>query len=377
MTHALVRSIRLTVAAAAIVLASAVAAAALPSATVASIGSQPVIDGSIAAVAVAAVAAAAPTSAKIALVKVASGLSQPVFVTSAKDGTGRLFIVEKTGRIRIYRGGSVLATPFLDLSAAVSTGGEQGLLGLAFHPAYRTNRKFYVDYTNLAGDTVIREFRVSATNPNRVQAGSGRTLLTIHQPYANHNGGMIAFGPDGYLYIGMGDGGCGGDPGNRAQSTVHAPGQDAPDQRQRLDFGAANYRIPSSNPYVGRAGLDEIWHARPAQPLAMVVRSRDREPVDRRRRPEPLRGGRPGGRTSTGAGKGVNWGWRVMEGFHCYNPATGCNRTGKRLPLLEYSHASNGRCSITGGYVYRGAAIPALVGWVRLRGLLLRARSSS
>jgi glucose/arabinose dehydrogenase len=305
---------------------------------------------------------AAPSASSIRLTRVAAGLSKPVFITSARDGTGRLFIVEKTGAIRILSGGSVLSTPLINLSGSVSQGSEQGLLGLAFHPRFKTNRKFYVDYTNRSGTTVIREYRVSATNPNRVQKGSGRTILTIRQPYSNHNGGMIAFGPDGYLYIGTGDGGSGGDPGNRAQRKDTLLGK-----MLRINVNAKtatrNYTIPRSNPYVGKTGRNEIWQRGLRNPwrfsfdratgnlwIGDVGQNRYEE-IDR------------AVRTSTGAGRGFNWGWRVMEGFHCYRPATGCNKAGKRRPLLNYSHASNGRCAVTGGYVYRGSRIAALRGW--------------
>jgi glucose/arabinose dehydrogenase len=304
----------------------------------------------------------APSASTIKLTEIASGLSKPVFVTSARDGTGRLFIVEKTGRIKIYKGGTVLSTPLLNLSGSVSTGGEQGLLGLAFHPGFTSNRKLYVNYTNTSGDTVIREYRTVSTNPDRVASGSGRTILRINQPYANHNGGMLAFGRDGYLYIGMGDGGSSGDPGNRAQNKDSLLGK-----MLRINVNGStstrNYLIPSSNPYVGAPGRNEIWQRGLRNPwrfsfdrstgdlwIGDVGQARYEE-IDRAKR------------TSTGPGRGVNWGWRVMEGFHCYKPTSGCNKDGKRLPLLEYSHGSNGRCSVTGGYVYRGTAIPALAGW--------------
>ena len=304
----------------------------------------------------------APSAATVKLTPVATGLSNPVFVTSPPDGTRRLFIVEKTGLIRVVARGTLLAAPFLSLRAAVSTGGEQGLLGLAFHPSFRTNHKLYVDYTNLAGNTVIREYRASTTNPNRVQLGSGRTLLTIAQPFANHNGGMLAFGPDGFLYIGMGDGGSGGDPGNRAQSKSTLLGKIL-----RIDVngtsGTRQYRIPASNPFVGRAGLDQIWQLGVRNPWRF---SFDRSTgalwigdVGQNRYEEIDRAVR----TTTGAGRGVNWGWHIMEGFHCFDPAVGCVTRGLGRPLLEYSHDTNGRCSVTGGYVYRGASIPSLAGW--------------
>jgi glucose/arabinose dehydrogenase len=306
------------------------------------------------------VAAAAPTSAKIALQLRASGLSEPVYVTSARDGTGRLFIVEQTGRIKILKSGTVYTSPFLNIASQVSGAEEQGLLGLAFDPHFTSNRKLYIDFTDVNGNTVIRQYRTSSTNPNLVATSSARTILKISQPYANHNGGMLAFGPDGYLYIGMGDGGSGGDPGNRAQSTGTLLGKIL-----RINVNGTtstrNYLIPSSNPYVGRTGLDEIWQLGLRNPwrfsfdrstgnlwIGDVGQSRWEE-VDR------------AVRTSSGAGRGVNWGWHVLEGFACYSPSTGCSTAGKTMPVLAYDH-SNGRCAVTGGYVSRGPAVPALNG---------------
>jgi glucose/arabinose dehydrogenase len=342
------RHLRIAVVAALAILGS------LPSAAAAMVLPAPITDSGA--------APAAPTSSTIKLAVVASALSKPLLVTSPRDGTNRLFIVEQTGKIRIVKGGSLLATPFLDLTPNVAKGGEQGLLGLAFHPGYRTNRKLYVSYTDRNGDSVVREYRASATSPDRVDRTTGRTIIRVAQPYANHNGGMIAFGRDGYLYIGLGDGGAGGDPGNRAQNVNTLLGK-----MLRIGINSStstrNYVIPSSNPYVGRAGRDEIWQRGLRNPwrfsfdrangnlwIGDVGQNRYEE-VDR------------AVRTTTGAGRGVNWGWRVMEGFHCYNPASGCSTSGRTRPLLEYAHASNGRCAVTGGYVYRGTAIPALAGW--------------
>jgi len=332
--------------------AAALLAALLPSTAAATIGARALTDGG---------GPAAPTSSTVALVKVAD-VTDPVLAIGARDGSGRLFIVAKGGRIRIVKGGSLLLTPFLDISGSVSRGGEQGLLGLAFHPAFKTNRKFYVNFTNTKGDTVIREYKASAANPDVVAAGSGRTLLTIGQPYANHNGGMLAFGKDGYLYIGMGDGGDGGDPGNRAQDIRSLLGK-----LLRIDVNGRTatkaYRTPASNPFVGRTGRNEIWQRGLRNPWRFSfdrssgnlwigdVGQGSWEEVDRAIR------------TSSGPGKGINWGWRVMEGRHCYNPSSGCSTTGKKRPLVEYSHSANGRCAVTGGYVYRGSKIPALAGW--------------
>jgi glucose/arabinose dehydrogenase len=303
---------------------------------------------------------ASATTPAIALSLVASGLSSPVYVTGPGDGTGRLFIVEQPGRIRIVKNGTLLTTPFLSLTG-LSTGGEQGLLGLAFHPSFQTNRQFYVNYTDKTGATVIRSYKASTTNPDIADPTSGKTLLTIKQPYSNHNGGDINFGPDGYLYIGMGDGGSGGDPGNRAQSNTQLLGK-----MLRIDVnhaaGKKLYTSPATNPYAGAvAGAHEIWELGLRNPWRWSfdrttgalwigdVGQNAYEEVD------------VAAQTGTGPGRGVNWGWRQMEGFHCYNPSTGCVTAGKTLPLLEYTHAS-GRCAITGGYVYRGSAVPALAG---------------
>ncbi|MFL5757573.1 MAG: PQQ-dependent sugar dehydrogenase [Chloroflexota bacterium] len=301
-----------------------------------------------------------PTATPIALSLVASGFTKPVLVVGAGDRSGRLFIVEQTGRIRIWKAGQVLAKPFLDISASVSKGGEQGLLGLAFHPSFATNGKFYVDFTNASGSTAISEYRVSSTDRDVADQSTGRRIITITQPYANHNGGNIAFGPDRMLYIGMGDGGGAGDPDNRAQSIGSLLGKIL-----RIDVngtsGTKRYRVPSDNPYVGRTGADEIWARGLRNPwrwsfdratgdlwIGDVGQSRYEE-IDRARRT-----------STTLAGRNANYGWRVMEGRHCYNPATGCSTTGKTYPLGEYSHTYG--CAVTGGYVYRGTAYPALAG---------------
>ena len=196
------------------------------------------------------------TKIRISFSRIARSLSKPVFITHSGDNNGRLFIVEKTGRIRVIRQGTLRGTPFLNLSGKVSSGSEQGLLGLAFHPDYGNNRKFYVNYTDVNGDTIIAEYHRS-TDAN-IADPIGRVLLKIDQPYSNHNGGMLAFGPDGYLYIGMGDGGSSGDPQNRAQNVNSRLGKIL-----RIDVtdpaGAQQYTIPPDNPYVGINGYDEIW----------------------------------------------------------------------------------------------------------------------
>jgi glucose/arabinose dehydrogenase len=281
--------------------------------------------------------------------------SKPVLVTHAGDNSGRLFIVEQTGRVRIVtREGTLLSTPFIDLTASVSKGSEQGLLGLAFHPGFRTNGKVYVNFTTTSGDTAINEYRVTTAGANTVNRATGRRVITIDQPYSNHNGGHIAFGPDGYLYAGMGDGGGAGDPENRAQNLNSLLGK-----MLRLGVNTTSgYTISPSNPYVGKTGRDEIWSRGLRNPWRW---SFDRATGDlwigdvgQGRYEEVNRN-----RASAGSGKGANYGWRVMEGRHCYSPATGCSTTGKQLPLIEYSHAVGDHtvednCSVTGGYVYRG-----------------------
>jgi glucose/arabinose dehydrogenase len=342
-----------------LVVAAASALAAAPVASSTSVGGA-----SSAAVSSAAVTTAAAFT--LTLTPFKSGFASPVFMTSAHDGSGRLFVAEQGGRVKVIsRDGTVLPTPLLDLSARVSKGTEQGLLGLAFHPNFRTNGKFYVDFTNLAGDTVINEYRLSPPSSNRVTL-PGRRILTIDQPYVNHNGGDIAFGPDGFLYIGMGDGGSAGDPGNRAQSRNTLLGKIL---RINVNGHTATrgYLIPSSNPFVGRAGRDEIWSYGLRNPwrfsidpatgalwIGDVGQNRFEE-VDR-----SLRGIYKVG------GRGRNYGWRVLEGRHCFIPATGCSRVGKTMPLIEYAHdnpnTTDDNCAVTGGYVYRGNAYPLLRG---------------
>ena len=299
--------------------------------------------------------ATASAQTAIQLTPVLSGLSSPVYVTSARDGTGRLFVVEQTGRVKVLQPGSTAPTVFLDLSAKLSMGSERGLLGLAFHPSYRLNRRFFVNYTR-AGDgaTVIAEYRTSASNPN-VADTAETVILTIGQPFANHNGGMIEFGKDGYLYAGMGDGGSANDPGNRAQNVNELLGK-----MLRLDVnlpdGAVPYSSPATNPFHGAtAGRDEIF--------AVGFRNPFRWSFDRQT------GQLWAGDVGQGQREeidivtlGRNYGWRVFEGTRCttLGPAS-CTAGGFTPPVAEYSHAL-GRCSVTGGYVYRGAQSSLPVG---------------
>jgi glucose/arabinose dehydrogenase len=289
--------------------------------------------------------------------RAASGLKSPVFVTTAGDSSGRLFVVEQTGRIKIISRGSVLSTPFLDLHTKISCCGERGLLGLAFHPSYRTNGKFYVDYTDRSGNTVVAEYRRSSTNSNRAST-TGRTVLRVTQPYSNHNGGMLAFGSDGDLYIALGDGGGTGDPGNRAQNVSTKLGKLLRINVNGRDPGLP-YAIPTDNPFVGKTGDDAVWSFGLRNPWRFSFDKTTRDlwigDVGQDRFEEIDRA-----TNASGRGNGVNFGWRVLEGRACYNPPTGCSSTGKTAPLAVYSHGFG--CSVTGGYVYRGTKYPAMAG---------------
>ena len=280
---------------------------------------------------------------------VASGLSSPLYLTTPA-GDPRLFIVEQEGRIRIVKNGQLPATPFLDITGSVGAGGERGLLSVAFHPSYATNGYFYVDYTDNNGDTRIERYTVGP-NPDIADVASAKLILFIAQPYSNHNGGLVTFGPDGMLYIGMGDGGSGGDPQNRAQNPDSLLGK-----LLRIDVDHGDpYAIPAGNPFATSGGAPEIW--------ALGLRNPWRFAFDR-----------AAGLLYTAdvgqdlweevsvapAGQGgLNYGWRMMEGTHCYNPNP-CSTTGLVQPVVEYGHADG--CSITGGFVYGGTRAPSLVG---------------
>lgn len=300
----------------------------------------------------------APASANVALTAVADGFTRPLYVTHAFDA--RLFIVEQGGRIWVLHGGN--RTLFLDISTRVSCCGEQGLLGLAFHPGYATNRLFYVNYTRASdGATVVAEYRRSAGDPNLADPHStyNRTVIVIAQPQANHNGGWIGFKPGKkQLYIAVGDGGGSGDPSNHAQNRQSLLGKIL--RINPLDpdgSGPRTYKIPKSNPYVGRTGRDEIWSRGLRNPwrcsfdrangklwCADVGQNRYEE-VNRHK-----------------TGKGRNFGWRLLEGYHHFNypgrtSNTLCVSGCKRLPIAVYAHSAfgGGNCSVTGGYVSRRA----------------------
>lgn len=290
----------------------------------------------------------------------ASGFTNPVQLTHAGDASGRIFVVEKPGRVKIIQNGVVRPTPFLDLTSIVDSAcGECGLLGVAFHPNYETNGYFYINYTDLGNpmNTVIARYTVSAGNPNQADPASRQVLLTIPQPYENHNGGQLLFGPDGYLYIGMGDGGSGGDPQNNAQNVDSLLGK-----MLRLDVNSGTpYGIPADNPLVGQPGRDEIWQ--------LGLRNPWRFSFDR------LTGDLYIGDVGQGAWEevdfeaaasagGKNLGWRCMEGTHPYSSQPPCDNpaflSSLIPPIAEYSHTDG--ISITGGFVYRGSLFPNLAG---------------
>jgi glucose/arabinose dehydrogenase len=277
-------------------------------------------------------------------------------VTPAGDGGDRLFVVEQPGRIRIVRNGEVEPEPFLDIADRVALSTEQGLLGLAFHPRYGQNGRFFVDYTDTSGDTVVAEYRVSTDDPDRADPGSERVVLAFDQPFANHNGGDLAFGPDGYLWIGTGDGGSGGDPMGNGQDLGTLLGKMLRIDVDHRDAGLA-YAIPPDNPFVERAGARaEIW--------ALGLRNPWRYSFDRAT--GDLWIGDVGQSSFEEIDHvpsdeaGLNFGWNVMEGGGCFQPPSGCDESGITLPVAGYGHDAG--CSVTGGYVYRGTRWPALAG---------------
>jgi glucose/arabinose dehydrogenase len=285
-----------------------------------------------------------------------SGLDQPMFAT-APAGDARLFVVERAGRIAIVQGGARSATPFLDISARVGTAGEGGLLSMAFDPQYAANGFFYVFFTETTGDIAIERFQVSAADPDRAGTAALRILSIPHGSFSNHNGGLVRFGPDGFLYIGTGDGGGGGDPLGSGQNLDTLLGK-----LLRIDVSnasaAAPYAIPASNPMRGQANRrPEIWAYGLRNPwryafdapagllyIADVGQSRLEE-ID----------------VNAATSAGLNYGWNVSEGSSCF-ATDPCDTTGITLPVLEYAHDANGGCSVIGGFVYRGNDFPEIQG---------------
>ncbi len=304
-------------------------------------------------------AAPAPTGG-IELEVVASGLPVPIDL-DAPAGDTRVFIADKSGVVRIWQDGGFLANPFLDISSLVAGGGEQGLLGIAFHPQYSSTGLFYVDYVETGTtDSIVAEYAVSAGDPDEIDVSTRRELLRVDQPQSNHNGGAIAFGRDGYLYIALGDGGGSGDDDNHGpighgQNTATLLGS-------ILRIDVATGEAPADNPFVGAPGADEIWAYGLRNPWRMSfdpvtgdlyigdVGQSTREEIDV---------------APAGVG-GINFGWRIEEGSFCHrNEGVGCGSPTLTRPVHEYSHdgaSAETGCSVTGGYVYRGNALPQLRG---------------
>ncbi|HEX3049957.1 MAG TPA: PQQ-dependent sugar dehydrogenase [Aggregatilineaceae bacterium] len=290
------------------------------------------------------------------LVEVASGFSKPLYVTHAGDE--RLFVVEQSGKIRIVQDGAILEPPFLDVSSIISpealTGdySERGLLGLAFHPDYAENGTFFINYTDLNGDTVVARYAVSADDPNVADPNSVLPILQVAQPYPNHNGGHLAFGPDGYLYIALGDGGSGGDPQGNGQNVGTLLGSIL-----RVDVNTdQGYLIPPDNPFVNQSGVQpEIWSWGWRNPWRF---SFDRQTGDMWIADVGQNEWEEVNFESAGGPGGLNYGWNAYEASYPYSGAEAASDV--VMPILEYSHDEG--CSISGGYVYRGPAIPSLQG---------------
>jgi glucose/arabinose dehydrogenase len=284
------------------------------------------------------------------------GFVAPLAVVNAGDGSGRLFVLEQAGRIRVARDGRLIDAPFLDIGDRVGSGGERGLLGLAFHPNFPNDPRFFVDYTDVDGDTRVASYRVDPANPDRADPAGEKRLLFVDQPYPNHNGGALAFGPDGFLYVSLGDGGSGGDPENRAQSTDTLLGKIL-----RIDVDATSgdlaYAIPPDNPFAAGGGSPEIWLLGLRNPWRMAfdratgdlwigdVGQNAWEEIDVQR---------------AGRGGGANFGWRRLEGSHCFLPRRSCEDPAFVGPVTEYGRDVG--TTVIGGVVGRGPAAGALDG---------------
>jgi len=295
----------------------------------------------------------------VTLTALVEGFEQPLGVVQPDDGTGRLFVVEQSGRVQVVADGSIGPAPFLDITDRVgSDGSEQGLLSLAFHPAYAENGLFYVNYTDLNGDTVIARYAVT-DDPALADPASEQVLMRVDQPYPNHNGGLLLFGPDGYLYAGFGDGGSGGDPEGNAQNLGTVLGK-----MIRLDVDPAAvtaedpYLIPEDNPFVGQAGArPELWAYGLRNPWRF---SFDRETGDLWIADVGQGAWEEVNVQPADSAGGENYGWVIREGAHCFPEGEDCPTDGLVEPVAEYGHDLG--ISVTGGYVYRGEAVTALAG---------------
>ncbi len=294
--------------------------------------------------------ASAQTAPAVTFEPFVSGLKQVTAITHAGDGSNRLYVAQQDGRVRMIENGEIRNSLFLDAQKLTRADGERGLIGLAFDPEYKTNRRLYVHYTDLNGDTVLARY-TATPDFSRAEAASATTLFTAKQPYSNHNGGQLAFGPDGFLYLGLGDGGSGGDPKNNGQDLGSPLGK-----LLRFDVSGDAAKPAAGNPFVNRAGANpNIW--------AYGLRNPWRFSFDRE----------GGGLVIADVGQnsfeevdfqpraskgGENYGWRVREGRECFEK--GCTDKGFVEPVLVYGRTEGQ--SITGGYVYRGKAVPALKG---------------
>jgi glucose/arabinose dehydrogenase len=294
-----------------------------------------------------------PTASDLTVQLVTANLDSPIFMTAPPNDPNRLFVIEKQGLIRIFNVGNSSLATFLDLRSLVSTSGERGLLGMAFDAQYATNRQFYVFYTDPTGDIVIARYLRNAVNANVADSG-GTTLLTIeHSANTNHNGGMLEFAADGCLYAAVGDGGGSGDQSNNAQTITSRLGKIL-----RLNPYTGSSCNIATNPFF-LSGAPDVW--------SVGLRNPWRFSFDRQTGDLYIGDVGQGAREeinvslAPNAGRQANYGWRLMEGFLCFNPDTNCNQGGLTLPVLDYPHLS-GACAVTGGYVYRGSAAPALRG---------------
>jgi glucose/arabinose dehydrogenase len=289
-----------------------------------------------------------PSGVTVDVAVAVKGFDSPLDVTNAGDGSGRLFVVEQAGRIRLVKGGVLIDRPFLDITGRIASGGERGLLGLAFHPDYPTDPRFFVNYTDRDGNTVVSQFTVRGADPDLGDPGSEVVLMHVAQPFANHNGGAVVFGPDGMLYIATGDGGSGGDPqGNGQRLDTHLG------KILRIDVNVAPgsstaYQVPADNPFATTAGAKpEIWFYGLRNPWRIRF---DRETGDLwigdvgQNAWEEIDVARAGQ-------KGLDYGWNIMEATHCFNPGSGCDQTGLTLPVAEYDHDLG--CAVIGGVVVR------------------------
>ena len=304
---------------------------------------------------------APPPPPPIASRQLIGTFTEPTFLTAPTGDTSRVLVAERAGRVRLIKSGALQARPFLDLTGKISAASENGLYSLAFHPQYQTNGRFYAFYTNMNGDIRVVRYVVSS-NPDSADESQADTILAIPHPvtgyslgFANHHGGQLQFGPDNMLYVSLGDGGCCGDPQQNGQKKTTLNGK-----LLRIDVTpATGYTVPASNPFFSDTSyLPEIWSVGFRNPWRF---SFDRQTGD-------LFIGDIGDATweevnaapAPDAGRGVNFGWSVLEGRHCFGGGTGCNQTGLTLPVVEYGH--NPACSVTGGYVYRGTRVTGLAG---------------